>query len=94
LTPTATITATVLYLPGTYLSFIAIFGLHYLIDRDWVFKAAIALPVIASTQLISGNLDINGVRLAGRVVACAVLIGWGLLFGVVGTLITRRRDIS
>jgi ABC-type transport system involved in multi-copper enzyme maturation permease subunit len=90
----ATITATVLYLPGLYLSFIAIFLIHYLIKQDWVFKAAIILPTIASNQLTTGGLDINGVFLPGRWVAAAVLIGWGLLFGIVGTLITRKRDIS
>jgi ABC-type transport system involved in multi-copper enzyme maturation permease subunit len=90
----ATVTATVLYLPGTYLSFLAIFGIHYLIDKDWVFKAAVILPTLASGQLIDGHLDINGVFLPGRWVAGAVLIGWGLLFGLIGTLITRRRDIS
>jgi ABC-2 type transport system permease protein len=90
----ATVTATVLYLPGTYLSFLAIFGIHYLIDKDWVFKAAIVLPTVASGQLTTGNLDINGVFLPDRWVAGSVLLGWGVLFGMIGTVITRRRDVS
>jgi len=90
----ATITATVLYLPGLYLSLLAVVLLHLVIDSDLVYKAAILMPTIASGQLTTGNIDINGVHLAGRWVAAAVLIGWGLLFGLLGTLITRRRDIS
>jgi ABC-type transport system involved in multi-copper enzyme maturation permease subunit len=90
----ATITATILYLPGTYLSILAIVGIHQLIDSDWVYKAAILLPTIASTTLTTGTVDIAEVHMPGRWTAFVVLLGWGLAAAGVGTLITRKRDIS
>lgn len=90
----ATVTATILYLPGTYLSFIAIAGIYYLIKEDWVYKAGIALPTIASSTLTQGALDVGETVLPGRLVAFFVLLGWGVLAATIGILITRKRDIS
>jgi ABC-type transport system involved in multi-copper enzyme maturation permease subunit len=90
----ATVTATVLYLPGQYLSLIAIAALHYLIKKAWVYKAAILLPAVASNQLVTGNMNIDTTPLPGRWVALAVLLVWGVGAGTIGTLITRKRDIS
>ncbi len=65
--------------------------LDQLLHWHWVLKVVVALPGTAS------QLMIEGVKLSGNPpqwVGGLVLAGWGVAAAVVGTLLTRRRDIG
>jgi ABC-type transport system involved in multi-copper enzyme maturation permease subunit len=58
---------------------------------EWIGKLQVLVPTTASALMLSGTeLPGNPPRWVGAV----VLIGYAILAGVVGTLITKRRDIS
>jgi ABC-type transport system involved in multi-copper enzyme maturation permease subunit len=85
-----TVTVTAVYLAG-YLGANLLWGL--LADRfgTWFDYIQVAVPPLASQLMISGT------ELPGsppRWVGAAVLVGYALVTGVIGTLIVRRRDIS
>jgi ABC-2 type transport system permease protein len=87
--------AATLTLAGTYLIGTAGLGLVFtlLADRigDWFNQLQVLIPTVASQLMISGTeLPGNPPRWVGA----AVLIGYALVSGVLGTVITRRRDIS
>jgi ABC-2 type transport system permease protein len=85
-----TVTLTMVYLLGTFGAGI-VFAL--LADRtpDWFDNLQLLIPPLASQLMISGTeLPGSPPRWAGAV----VLIGYAVVTGIVGTLITRRRDIS
>jgi ABC-2 type transport system permease protein len=89
----AVATGTVLYLLGTLLASIVFQLVHeYLIKEDWVLSAQVILPAIATTVMVTVGRAFD--HAPAQWVGAAVLIGYGVLFGVVGTLITRKRDIS
>jgi ABC-type transport system involved in multi-copper enzyme maturation permease subunit len=87
------VTAMIVYLVG-YAGGIAVFELirTYLIHGDWVLTAAVSMPPIASAIMISPDrlYDQSAVWWA----AALVMLGWALLSGGIGVLLTRRRDIS
>jgi ABC-2 type transport system permease protein len=89
----AVATGTALYLVGTLLASI-VFGLvhAYLIKENWVLTAQVILPAIASTVMVTVGRAFD--HAPAQWVGAVVLIGYGVVFGVVGTLITRKRDIS
>lgn len=62
------------------------------IERDWVLQAMVAVPSIASTVMISPEKTYA--QSPEWWVGALVLVGYGIVFGTIGTLITRRRDIS
>jgi ABC-2 type transport system permease protein len=64
----------------------------YLIHGDWVLTSAVSLPPIASQVMISP--DKLYPQSAAWWVGALVMIGWSLLAGAMGVLLTRRRDIS
>lgn len=81
------------YLLG-YAGGIAVFILirTYLIHGDWVLTAAVSLPPIASQIMITpGKLYPES---AAWWVGALVMIGWSIAAGLVGVLLTRRRDIA
>ncbi|WP_028192276.1 ABC transporter permease subunit [Salinispora pacifica] len=86
----ATVTGILLYLGGTIG---ALTVLTVAANRlgDWVNNLQVLVPSLASALMITG-VDIPGEppRWAGA----AVLIGYGLVFGLIGILTMRRRDIS
>lgn len=93
----ATLTGAVAYL----LSFpvaIALFALirQFVIKEDWVFNLIVAVPGVASQIMISPEPLQLGSNTTGPTwwAGALVLVGYGVLAGVVGTLITRKRDIS
>jgi ABC-2 type transport system permease protein len=89
----AVATGTVLYLLGTLLASIVFALVHeYLIKKDWVLTAQVILPAIATTVMVTVGRAFE--HAPPQWVGAAVLIGYGVLFGVIGTLITRKRDIS
>ncbi|MBN1174088.1 MAG: ABC transporter permease [Micromonosporaceae bacterium] len=87
------VTGCVVYLIGLAAAEV-VFGLvhAYLIKEDWVITAEVIVPSIASMIMVTpGEMYPHA---APQWVGAAVLIGYALVAGVIGTLITRRRDIS
>lgn len=89
----ATITATVLYVVGSSVATLVATLVYYLwYKHDWVLTAQVIVPARAA------EIAVAPARLypqsAPPWVGAAVLVGYGLLFGGIGTLIMRRRDIS
>ncbi|GAA0719044.1 ABC transporter permease subunit [Dactylosporangium roseum] len=92
----ATITAAVLYTIGTYAALLALALVHeYLIKEDWVMESAVYIPPLASQHVV-GSLaqQIGETDLPPRWAGAVVLIAWAAVLGTIGTLITRKRDIS
>jgi ABC-2 type transport system permease protein len=89
----STVTAMIIYLIG-YAGGIAAFILirTFLIHRDGVLTAAVILPPIASQIMISPEKLYP--QSAAWWVGALVMGGWGVLAGLAGILLTRRRDIS
>ncbi|MFV2085199.1 ABC transporter permease [Micromonospora sp. LOL_021] len=86
----ATVSAILLYLGG-YIG--AALVLTTLASRfgDWINDLQIIVPSLASQLMVAGtDLPGNPPRWTGAL----ILIGYALLTGIVGTVITRRRDIS
>jgi len=93
----ATITGTVAYLLGLPVAGLFFFLINkYVIKEDWVYNGLLAVPSVASQVMVSSDRVPLGPDLLGPPwwVGLLVLLGYGLLAGAVGTLITRRRDIS
>jgi ABC-2 type transport system permease protein len=87
----ATITAVVLYLLGTAAAGIIFSLLQRWLNWDWISKVQVIVPSIASQLMISGTeLPGNPPQWVGA----AVLIGYAVVTGLIGTLIVRTRDIS
>jgi ABC-2 type transport system permease protein len=86
----ATVSAILLYLGG-YIG--AAIILSTLASRfgDWINDLQLLVPSLASQLMVAG-VDLPGSppRWAGAL----ILIGYALVTGIVGTVITRRRDIS
>jgi ABC-2 type transport system permease protein len=87
----ATVTAVVLYLVGTTVAGIAFTLVSRALDAEWVEKLQVTVPSIASSLMITGSkLPGNPPQWSGA----AVLIGYALVTGAIGTMLVRRRDIS
>ena len=68
-----------------------IFSLLTQYVAEWIGKLQVLVPTTASELMLSGtDLPGNPPRWVGAV----VLIGYAIVAGVVGTMITKRRDIS
>jgi hypothetical protein len=93
----ATLTGAAFYLLSYPLAF-AVFGTirAYIIEEDWVWNGIVAVPGVASQIMISPEPIEIGFNVNGPAwwVGALVLVGYGLLAGVFGTLIIRKRDIS
>ncbi|MGW0216889.1 ABC transporter permease [Micromonospora chokoriensis] len=86
----ATVTGILLYLGG---SIGAIVVISILAERwgDWINNLQLLVPSLASSLMVTGaDFPGNPPRWAGA----AVLIGYAVVTGVIGTLLMRRRDIS
>ena len=91
----ATLVTTGVYLSG-YAALI-LFGLiRSLVPSDAVYDVAILVPSVASIVMLSPEELAFDADTFGPAwwVGALVLIGYGIAAGVIGTLITRRRDIS
>jgi ABC-2 type transport system permease protein len=89
----ATITATVLYIAGSFLAGIIFTLIRYLwIKHDWVLTAQVILPAEAGRVAVAATKAYP--QAAPWWVGVLVLLGYGIVTGVVGTLIMRRRDVS
>jgi ABC-type transport system involved in multi-copper enzyme maturation permease subunit len=89
----ATITAAVLYVVGSTAIQLIFFLIHeYLIHRDGVFTAMVVVPSTAAQIAVSPNQLFP--HSPPQWTGAAVLIGYGLIMGTIGTLIMRKRDIT
>jgi hypothetical protein len=93
----ATITGGALYMVSFPVAF-TFFGLvrTFLIKEDWVWQWMVAVPGVASNMMIRVEPMQLGPDVFGPPwwVAALVLGGYAVIASVVGTLITRKRDIS
>ena len=86
----ATLILGILYTVGTSVIGVIFFLLAENVAR-WIEKLQVLVPTTASQLMISGT-DLPGNP--PRWVGAAVLIGYAIVTGVLGTLIIKRRDIS
>lgn len=87
----ATVTATVLYLIGTTAVTILVTVLQNWLEWEWIDETQYVMPSVASTLMVGGT------SLPGQPpywVGALILVGWAIVTGTIGTLITRRRDVS
>jgi ABC-type transport system involved in multi-copper enzyme maturation permease subunit len=87
----ATVTGTVLYLVGTTAATILVVVLENWLGWSWIDEVQYAVPSVASAVMVSGT-DIPGQP--AYWVGALVLIGWAVVTGAIGTILTRKRDIS
>ncbi|MFY1633887.1 ABC transporter permease [Solwaraspora sp. WMMB335] len=87
----ATVSAILLYLGG-YLGAAIILNILAARFGDWISDLQVIVPSLASQLLVAGTDDLPGSP--PRWTGAVVLIGYALVTGIVGTIITRRRDIS
>jgi ABC-2 type transport system permease protein len=86
----ATLTLSIAYVIGSFGAELAFFLLTQYV-ADWFSKLQVLVPTTASQLMIAGTeLPGNPPRWTGA----AILIGYALIMGTVGTLIMKRRDIS
>lgn len=93
----ATLTGAGLYLIAGQVAQVVFFLVwNFLIKEDWVIQSMVLLPSVASSVMISAERTrvIDEILLPPWWVGALVLIGYGVVAGVIGTLITRKRDIS
>lgn len=89
----ATITSTVVYVAGTFLAGIVFTLIRYLwIKHDWVLTAQVILPAEAARIAVAASKAYP--QAAPWWVGVLVLLGYGIVTGVIGTMIMRKRDIS
>jgi ABC-2 type transport system permease protein len=89
----ATVAATVLYLVGASAAGSVFDLIHtYLINKDWVLTLQVIVPEVASAVMISPTKTFD--QSPAEWVGAAVLIAYGVVAGVVGTRVLRRRDIA
>jgi ABC-2 type transport system permease protein len=86
----ATITLTVGYLIGSFAANILFTVLANQV-AEWISKLEVIVPTSASTLMVAGT-DLPGNP--PRWVGALVLVGYAVITGLIGTLITKRRDIS
>ncbi|MDQ7907197.1 ABC transporter permease subunit [Phytohabitans sp. ZYX-F-186] len=87
----ATVTAVVLYLIGTIAGAVFFSLIANWLDWEWFEDLQFGLPSIASGLMVSGT------NIPGQPqywVGAVVLVAWVAVTGVIGTMITRTRDIS
>jgi ABC-2 type transport system permease protein len=89
----AVVTGTVAYLAGLSILSGVFFMVHeYLIKKDWVLTAQVILPATASQVMVTPGKAFPDAP--DQWVGAVVLIAYGLVGGVIGTWLVRRRDIS
>jgi ABC-2 type transport system permease protein len=88
----AVVTGTVAYVVGTFLISGIFPALYFGLNWKWVLYVMVAWPGVASSVMVSPERPFADSP--DWWVGALVLVAYGILFGVVGTLITRRRDIS
>src|SRR5690606_13914715 len=92
----ATITAVALYLISVPAAFVVFAGLAQLVRNDAVWNFIVAVPGVASQVMVSSERLQFGPNESAVEwwMGALVLTAYGVVAGVIGTLVTRRRDIS
>jgi ABC-2 type transport system permease protein len=88
----AVLTGSLSYVIGTYLISTIATVIFVLTGQSWVLQAQVAWPGVASQVMISPEPVLP--NSPEWWVGALVLAGYGIVFGVIGTLLTRKRDIS
>jgi ABC-2 type transport system permease protein len=89
----ATVSATVLYLVGASAASTVFDLLHtYVINKDWVLTLQVIVPEVASVVMISPTKTFD--QSPAEWVGAVVLIAYGIVAGLVGTWVLRRRDVA
>ncbi|HEY8451682.1 MAG TPA: ABC transporter permease [Natronosporangium sp.] len=88
----AVVTASALYLIGTQAASVIFYALSRWLDNPTILEWQVIVPSIASMLMITGGEDIPGSP--PQWVGAVILIGYAVVTGTLGTLITRKRDIS
>lgn len=89
----ATIIAAVAYLVGTQVAGLLFLLLSNVLNNDSIMDWQVVIPSVASSVMTTGTGESGGGGVAWWVGAL-VLLGYAVVAGVAGILITRRRDIS
>jgi hypothetical protein len=92
----ATITAAALYLLSVPAALVVFAALAQVTKSEAVWNFIVVVPGVASSVMVASEPAQFGPE-ASMVtwwMGALVLIGYGAVAGVIGTLITRRRDIS
>jgi ABC-type transport system involved in multi-copper enzyme maturation permease subunit len=92
----ATVTATLLYTIGTYAALVVFAVIRrFVVETDAVFRGMVIVPSIAA-QVAEGSKDITmpSDQIPAWWVGVLVMLGYGAVTAVIGTLILRRRDVS
>jgi ABC-type transport system involved in multi-copper enzyme maturation permease subunit len=82
------------YVLGTQIAGLAALLAAQLFKADWVEQASVAWPAVASQVMVSTEEIFVGANTPPWWVGALILVGWGVVMGLVGTLITRKRDIA
>jgi ABC-2 type transport system permease protein len=89
----ATVTGSLLYVVGSQLVGALFFLVYsFWIKEDWVLTAQVVVPATAAQIFVSPVKQFP--QSPPYWVGGLVLLGYGLVAGIVGTLILRRRDVS
>jgi ABC-2 type transport system permease protein len=92
----ATVTATLLYTIGTYAALVVFAVIRrFVFETDAVFRGMVIVPSIAA-QVAEGSKDITmpSDQIPAWWVGVLVMLSYGTVMAVIGTLILRRRDVS
>ncbi|MFJ1544356.1 ABC transporter permease subunit [Streptomyces sp. NPDC088246] len=88
----ATVTATALYFLTSVVVAFGFQAIHELvIEEDWVLKAQVIIPGVASQIMTTPGELFAGAP--AQWTGAAVLVAYGLSAGLVGTVLLRRRDV-
>lgn len=92
----ATITAAALYLISVPAALVLFSLLSQLIEYEGLWNFIVVVPGVASAVMVASEPPQFGPSTSGLAwwIGALVLIGYAAVAGVIGTLITRRRDIS
>lgn len=88
----AMIIATAVYVVGSQIAPLLFFLLSILFDNESLLEWQVVIPSVASQVMTSGGENIPGTP--AWWVGALILLGYAVVAGVAGVLITRRRDIS
>jgi ABC-2 type transport system permease protein len=92
----ATVTAALLYTVGSgAVEIILALLRRYVWHTDHIYQLAVLIPGVAASVAVSPvAVEINDSARILWWVGVIVMLGYGILFGVIGTTILRKRDIS
>ena len=89
----ATVVSVLLYVVGSQVAQIITFIVHqFWIKHDWVLTAQVIVPARAAEIAVAPMKTYP--QSPPQWVGAAVLVGYGLILGAIGTSIMRKRDIS